>query len=145
MYITFTVELNTDTEMKKLLLLVLTCFAISCSTVKKPSAYYLKEDELFNTRKYIGDFIDYSHTGPEIFGGAHLIWIRTTLYNSYGKLSAYGNKCDFSVGDKLYLKRLFSAPGNAGNWVYQIENDSSVYYRMSEYRYENNALVQAWF
>jgi len=98
-----------------------------------------------NTRRYIGEFIDYCHTGPEIFGGVHLIWVKTTLYNRYGKISAYSNKCDFSLGDKLYLRRLYAVPGVFGNWTYQIENDSSVYYRVSEYRYENNVLVQALF
>jgi hypothetical protein len=130
--------------MKKLLLLALTCIAISCSTVKNSSCYH-KEDDLINTRRYIGEFMEYCHTGPEIFGGAHLIWIKTTQYTRYGKISAYSNKCDFSPGEKLYLRRLYATPGAFGNWTYQIENDSSVYYTVSEYRYENNVLVQALF
>jgi hypothetical protein len=138
------VKLNIDIKMKKILLLILMGVVISCSTTKKSSSL-LKEDEYYNTRKYIGNFIDYCHTGPEVFGGAHLIWIKTTLYNTFGKISAYGNKCEFSFGDKLYLRRTYSTPGPFGNWSYQIENDSSVVYRISEYRYENNVLARAWF
>ena len=70
---------------------------------------------------------------------------QNNLFNSFGKLSAYGNKCDFSVGDKLYLRRLYSTPDIHGNWTYQIENDSSVVYRVSDYKYENNVLVRASF
>ncbi len=97
------------------------------------------------TRKNVGYFIDYSHTGPEIFGGVHLIWIRTTQFNTFGKISAYGKECKFNPGDKIYIKRMYSNPGPYGNWEYQVENDSSVVYRLSNYRYENNVLVQATF
>jgi len=138
------VKLKPDIKMKKLILLILMGVLISCSTTKKSSSL-LQEDEYYNTRKYVGSFVDYCHTGPEVFGGAHLIWIKTTLFNSYGKISAYSNKCDFSVGDKLYLRRTYSTPGPFGNWTYQIENDSSVVYRVSEYRYENNVLAKTWF
>jgi hypothetical protein len=97
------------------------------------------------TRRYIGNYLDFRHTGPEIFGGVHLIWIRTTQFYSYGKISAYGTDCKFSAGDKIFIKRMYSTPGPYGNWEYQIENDSSVVYRMSDFRYENNVLVQAVF
>ena len=116
---------------------------ISCNTVKK-SSYVLEKDEFFVTRKYIGDFIDYCHTGPEIFGGTHLIWIKTTIDSTFGKISAYGKKCEFSVGDKIYLRRTYPNPGTFLYWGYQIENDSSVYYRVSEFRFENKVLVRAW-
>jgi hypothetical protein len=138
------VKLITDTKMKKLLLLVLMGITISCSTTKKYSSL-LKEDEYYNTRKYIGNFVDYCHTSPEVFGGAHLIWFKTTLYSSYGKISAYSKECEFCPGDKLYLRRTCSTPGPFGNWSYQIENDSSVMYAVSEYRYENNVLARSWF
>lgn len=130
--------------MKSFLLILLAAIAISCTTVKHSSCYQ-KEDQLINTRRYVGEFVDYCHTGPEIFGGTNLIWIKTSMYNRYGKLSAFGSKCDFTPGDKLYLRRLYTTPGTCGNWAYQVENDSSVYYRLSEYRYENNVLVQAMF
>jgi hypothetical protein len=137
-------KLKENSEMKKLLFLVLIGVIISCSTAKK-SFSLLKKDEFFITRKYIGNFMDYRHTGPEIFGGTHLIWIKTTMDSTYGKISAYSKKCEFSAGDKIYLKRTYSTPGTFGNWGYQIENDSSVYYRVSEFRFENKVLVQTWF
>lgn len=128
--------------MKHILLLILVLTGISCSSTKKVYTVH-PENELVNTRRYIGEFIDYRYTGPEVFGSEPLIWIKTSLYNSYGKLSAVGKKCEFSVGDKLYLRRQYSTPDSFGNWIYQIENDSSVVYRISEYRYENNAFVKA--
>jgi hypothetical protein len=130
--------------MKKLLFLALAIAVFACGPAKKYSSA-VHENEIISTRKYIGNFIDYCHTGPEISGGAHLIWIKTTLFNGFGKLSAYGKTCDFSVGDRLYLKRTSSTPGAYGNWTFQIENDSSVYYMVSGYRYVNNALVLASF
>jgi hypothetical protein len=130
--------------MKHILPLILIFLFISCATENKTYSH-LDNDSLSVSRKYVGNFIDYSHTGPEIFGGYHLIWIRTTQFNSYGKISAYGKECKFSPGDKIYIKRMYSTPGPYGNWEYQIENDSSVVYRMSDYRYENNVLVQAVF
>jgi len=133
-----------NSEMKRLLFLLITGVIISCSTGKKAHSY-LNDSGLAVTRRCIGNFIDYNHTGPEVFGGVHLIWIRTTQFSSYGKISAYGKDCKFEAGDKIYLKRMYSTPGPCGNWDYQIENDSSVVYRLSDYRYENNVLVQASF
>lgn len=127
-----------------ILTILLSAILSGCSSVKTiPSAGY--ENELLNTRKYIGEFIEYSHTRPEVFGGVNLIWIRTTMFSTYGRLSAYRNKCDFQKGERIYLKRMYSTPGAYGNWMYQVENDSSVIYRVSEYKYENNVLVKACF
>lgn len=123
---------------------LITGLIISCSSGKR-SYTNLQNDELSVTRRYIGNFIDYHHTGPEIFGGVNLIWIRTTQFSSFGKISVYGKECKFSSGDKIYLKRLYSTPGPYGLWEYEIDNDSSVVYRMSNYRYENNVLAQAAF
>jgi hypothetical protein len=127
--------------MKKLLYLTLIGIFFSCSTTKKTSSL-LQEEQILITRKYIGNFVDYCHTGPEIIGGRDLIWIKTTVYNTFGRISVYGKTCDFSVGDKIYLKPMYSTPGNYGNWMYQIENDSSVIYRVSDYRYENNIFTR---
>ncbi len=127
--------------MKKLLYLLLLGVIVSCNTTKKTSSN-LPEDELLISRKYIGNFIDYYHTGPEIVGGKDLIWIKTTVYNSFGKISVYGRSCSFAVGDKIYLKPVYSTPGNFGYWEYQVENDSSINYRVSEYRYENNIFLK---
>lgn len=129
--------------MKKLLFLILMALLIACSTLKKSSSL-LEEDQLYITRKYIGDFLEYCHTGPQIVGGKDLIWIKTSVYTTYGKISAYGKTCDFSVGDKIYLKPVSSTTGEIGNWVYQIENDFSINYRVSEFRFENNVFTRNW-
>jgi hypothetical protein len=129
--------------MKKLLFLILMALLIACSTSKKSSSL-LEEDQLYITRKYIGDFLEYCHTGPQIVGGKDLIWIKTSVYTTYGKISAYGKTCDFSVGDKIYLKPVSSTTGEIGNWVYQIENDFSINYRVSEFRFENNVFTRNW-
>ncbi|MDP4222845.1 MAG: hypothetical protein Q8868_05970 [Bacteroidota bacterium] len=126
-----------------MIMVLVTGLMLSCSTTKKYPQ--LREDELVNSRKYIGNFIDYSHTGPETLGGPNLIWIKTTLYNNFGRISAYSKKCDFTPGERIYLRRLYSTPSIYGHWEYQIENDSSICYRISEFRYENNVLVRAWF
>jgi hypothetical protein len=131
--------------MKRLLFLVLMSIIISCSTAKKTSSI-LEADEILITRKYIGNFIEYRHTGPDTFDGPNIIWIKTTLDNTYGKISAYGKKCDFSAGDRIYLKRSYYTPGTvSGYWIYQVENDSSVYYRASDYQYDKKVLIQSWF
>ncbi|MGC1390506.1 MAG: hypothetical protein WA816_05670 [Bacteroidales bacterium] len=127
--------------MKKVLFMAFLCIFISCSTIKESSSS-LQKDQFFVTRRYIGDFIEYSHTGPKVVGGVDLIWIKTTIYRTFGKISAYGRQCNFSVGDKIYLKMTNSAPGNIGDWEYQIENDSSINYRLSEFRFENNVFTR---
>ena len=130
--------------MKNLFFLLLTGVLISCATSKKSSSF-LKEDELFITRKYIGDFGGYQDKGSQFFGGPHLIWIKTTRDTTYGKISVYSKKCEFSPGDKLYLRRTYSASSVFGYWYYQIENDSSVYYKVSEFTNDDKVLVQRWF
>ncbi len=129
--------------MKKYGLIILMVLGISCATTKRTGL--LPEDEIFVTREYVGDFVDYRHTGPETFGDPHIIWIKTTMDSTYGKISAYGKKCEFSLGDKIYLRRTYSAPGVFGYWEYQIENESSVFYRVSEFQFDNKVLVQNWF
>jgi hypothetical protein len=131
------INFKENSKMKKLLFIALMGLLISCTSTKKSSSN-IQEDQFQITRKYIGTFLDYSHTGPQIVGGKDLIWIKTTIYTNFGRISAYGKKCEFSVGDKIYLKPLYSSPGNYGNWEYQIENDSLISYRVSEFRFENN-------
>lgn len=132
--------------MKYIVYILLTCLFTTCTPIRK-SYTFMKcdEAEMPVTRKYIGNFIDYIYTGPDISANINLIWIRTTIFNSYGKISAFGKVCEFNEGDKIYLRRMYSTPGPYGNWEYQIENDSSVVYRLSNYRYENNVLVQNVF
>jgi hypothetical protein len=112
----------------------------------KKTIHIAAEDRLYISRKYVGNFLDYRQTGPATSNGPNLIWIKTSLDRTYGKISALGKKCDFSVGDKLYIKRYYYSPGEvSGYWVYQIENDSSVYYRLTDYQYDHKVKVESWF
>lgn len=129
--------------MKNLLLSALIGLIISCSP-SKTSTSSLKEDEMYITRRYIGDFEDYQYEGPLSFGGPHLIWIKTSLDTTY-RISIYSKKCEFSVGDRIYLRRTYSTSGILGYWYYQVENDSSVYYRLSSFEDYDKVLVQRWF
>lgn len=128
--------------MKRFLFLNLLFFIVSCSAVKESSSLG-QEKQIIITRRYIGNFIDFSHTGPQIIGGKDLIWIKTTVYSTFGKISAYGKKCDFKVGDKIYLKPTNTSQWEFGNWEYQIENDSSVGYMVSEFRFERNVFTSS--
>ncbi|HSL86724.1 MAG TPA: hypothetical protein VK861_07295 [Bacteroidales bacterium] len=130
--------------MKEIILIGIICIVASCSTSKK-SMSLLEEDELFVTRKYIGDFVEFIHTGPENFGGPHYIWVKTSLDTLFGNISAYSKKCDFTPGQRLYLRRTYMPQGPFGCWIYQIENDSSLVYRVSEFQFDDKVLVQTWF
>jgi hypothetical protein len=116
----------------------------SCATTKQSS---LQEDQLFLTRKYVGNFVEYRQYVPEKFGNPYLIWIKTTMDSTYGKISAYSQKCEFNKGDRLFIKRNYYSPGSAfGYWIYQIESkDNKVFYRLSEFQHESKVLVQTWF
>ncbi len=131
--------------MKKLGFLLLILTGLSCATTEKSGL--LQEDELFVTRKYVGNFVDYRYTGPETFGGPHIVWIKTTQDSVFGKISAYSRKCDFQEGDRLYIRRVYQAPDIFGYWRYQIENesDTKVWYEISAFQYGNKVLAQSWF
>jgi len=110
------------------------------------AAQPVTREKLFISRKYAGTFLDYRQTGPDSYNGPNLIWIKTSLEKSFGKISAYGKKCEFSVGDKLYFRRMYYSPGGiSGFWVYQIENYSTVNYRMTEYQYDRKVPAESWF
>jgi hypothetical protein len=112
----------------------------------KRSSEIIIEDEFLVTRKYVGNYLDYRHTGTSTSDGPNIIWIKTSLDKTFGKLSAYGKSCDFKKGDKLYLRRIFYSPGDvSGYWVYHIENDSSVFYRLSEFQYDRKVFVETLF
>jgi hypothetical protein len=131
--------------MKKIFYLILMGLIGACSVVNK-SALQPNEDQLVVTRKYMGDFIDYRHTGMETMSGPNIIWIKTSLDSTYGKISAYGKKCDFSDGERLYLRRVYYSPGGlTGYWEYRIENDSSLYYRVTDFQHDRRILVRDWF
>lgn len=136
---------QTGDGMKGAFLLILVAMVVSCSSVRK-NASAIPEDDLILTRKYVGDFIEYRHTGPENYEGPNIIWIKTTLEDQYGKISAYGRKCDFTAGDRLYLRRVFYSPGIvSGYWVYLIENDASVSYRATDLQHDREVLIKALF
>jgi hypothetical protein len=117
---------------------------VSCATSKQPS---VKEDSLMVTRKYVGNFVDYRQHIPEKFGEPHLLWIKTTMDSTYGKISAYGERCDFKTGDRLYIKRIQLSPGPLSTyWEYQIESDDNkTSYKLSEFQHDRKNLVSSWF
>jgi len=130
--------------MKKFIILCLYLIIVSCATIKKVE---FPEDTLFQTRKYVGDFIEYRHTSPERFGDPHIIWIKTTMEGVYGKIAAYSRKCDFNPGERLYIRRIYYTPGGdiaSGYWIYQIESESA-YYRLCTFQYDKKILVQNWW
>jgi hypothetical protein len=116
----------------------------SCATSKQSG---VKEDSLILTRKYVGNFIEYRQHIPEKFGEPYLIWIKTTMDSTYGKISAYSERCDFKMGDRLYIKRIQLSPGPVSTyWEYQIESDDNrIIYKLSEYQHDRKNLIQNWF
>jgi hypothetical protein len=128
-----------------ILILLAGIILYSCSTTKR-SFVKVQEDQLIITRRYAGDYIEYRNTDPDDFTGYNLIWIRTTQDSTYGKISAFGKECEFSPGDRLFLRRTYLSPGGiSGYWVYRIENDSEVSYKLTEYQHDRKIPVQEWF
>ena len=131
--------------MKRVMLLILMGLTVSCGSLRKSSAT-IEEDELIITRKYVGDFIEHRQTGPENYDGPNMIWIKTSMEDVYGKISAYGRKCEFAAGDRLYLRRTFYSPGIvSGYWVYTVENDASVSYRATDLQHDRAVFIKTWF
>jgi len=116
----------------------------SCNATKR-SLVKVDEDQLIITRRYVGDYIEYRNTDPDDFTGYNLIWIRTTQDSTYGKISAFGKKCEFTPGDRLFLRRTYLSPGGiSGYWIYRIENDS-LNYKLTDYQHDRKVPVQDWF
>ncbi len=120
---------------------------IFSSCINTKSSYSrVDEDQLMVTRRYAGDFIEYRNTDPDDFTGYDLIWIRTTQDSTYGKITAFGKTCDFIPGDRLYMRREYFSPGGiSGYWVYMIENDSSVSYKLTDFQHDKAIPAQSWF
>ena len=116
----------------------------SCASTKQSD---VQEDSLILTRKYVGNFIEYRQHIPEKFGEPYLIWIKTTMDSTYGKISAYSERCDFKQGDRLYIKRIQLSPGPVSTyWEYQIESDdNSISYKLSEFQHDRKNLIRNWF
>lgn len=132
-------------SLKKLIFIFIVIATSSCSTFKlfSPPA---EDEEFFISRKYIGVFLDYRQTGPDDLAGPNLIWIKTSMENEYGKISAYGKNCDFRVGERLFLRRMLYDPGiGAGYWEYSIENDSAVSYKATEFQHDHKIFTETIF
>jgi hypothetical protein len=131
--------------MKKLAFLILTVLIASCTALRKKSAAS-DDGELVITRKYVGEFVDHRQTGPENYDGPNLIWVKTTMEYLYGKISAYGRRCDFVPGERLYLRRVYYSPGIvSGYWVYYIENDVGITYRATDIQHDRAVYIMTWF
>ncbi|HPA87608.1 MAG TPA: hypothetical protein PK106_07420 [Bacteroidales bacterium] len=130
--------------MKKLIYFILPVILASCATTKQPA---VKEDTMVLTRKYVGNFIEYRQHVPEKFGEPYLIWIKTTMDSTYGKISAYGERCDYMKGDRLYIRRIQLSPGPVSTyWEYRIESDDNpLTYRLSEFQHDRKSLISSWF
>ncbi len=130
--------------MKRALFLVGLFLLSSCASVKQSGS---EEDLLFLTRKYVGNFVEYRQHIPEKLGQPYLIWIKTTMDSTYGKISAFGERCDFKPGDRLYIKRNQVSPGPISTyWEYQIESDDKqVVYKLSEFQHDRKNLIGTWF
>lgn len=131
----------------QMILLILMNLTITCAVFKKsPSIFSEEEDELVTTRKFAGVFVDYRATVTEDLPKIEVIWIKTSLESRYGKICALGRKCDFAIGDRLYLNRKYYSPGMVGGrWEYYIENDSLVKYQLTEYQSDKKVLTNSWF
>jgi len=130
--------------MKRLLFFAGLFFLVSCAPTSKTGS---GEDSLVLTRKYVGNFVDYRQYIPEKLGQPYLIWIKTTMDSTYGKISAFGERCDFKPGDRLYIKRNQVSPGPISTyWEYQIESDdNSVRYKLSDFQHDRKNLIGTWF
>ena len=118
---------------------------LSCAVTNKPEM--LPEDELFVTRKYVGNFIGSESTDSVSFGNPSVLSVTTTLDTLYGKISVYSRKCEFKPGDRLYIRRIFESSGVFGSWIYNIENENAdrVSYKISEFRNGDKVLAQRWY
>lgn len=116
----------------------------SCASTKQSG---VEEDSLILTRKYVGNFVEYRQHIPEKFGEPYLIWIKTTMDSTYGKISAYSERCDFKPGNRLYIKRIQLSPGPVSTyWEYQIESDDNlISYKLSEFQHDRKNLIRDWF
>ncbi len=115
---------------------------MSCSLTKQA---VVNEDEMFITRKYVGDFMEYSCKPPDRFGDPYLIWIKTTLEETYGRIGAYSKICKFHSGERLYIcKKYINRGGIWGDWIYQIESDTDkTSYILSQFQYGEKILDQS--
>lgn len=131
--------------MKKVIAFLIFFISLVSCSITNPS--FQQEGELFITRKYVGDFIDYSYTQPDKLEDPHLIWIRTTMESSYGKIAVNSKTCCFEPGERLYVSRINSNRGSVwSSWTYRLESDRhNIGYMVSQTQSANKGLVRTWF
>jgi len=136
----------THTGSFMLLEFVILASLAACGIINKGSSS-TEEEEFVISRKFVGTFIDFRYTPPEEIAGQHIIWLKTSLENIYGKISVLGKKCEFTKGERLYLKRNLYVPGiGAGYWLYRVENDSAtVSYEATEFQHDKKVPIENWF
>jgi hypothetical protein len=115
---------------------------LSCITVEKSGL--VEDEDLSLSRKYVGDYIGYRYSGPADFGWPNTILIKTSQDSLYGKISAYCNRCDFRSGERLYIRKAFESPDNYGYWIFQIENEDKISYKLSEFQDGNRYLTRSF-
>jgi len=130
--------------MKRLIFLIfLVCLAVSCGTSRKASP---KDAGMVMTRKFVGNYIEYRQTPSARIGYPNLVWIKTTLKGTYGRISAYSKDCKFKAGDRLYIRKEYIMPGVSGYWEYYVESDDgSVLYKLTEFQNDKKVNTDSWF
>ena len=130
-----------------IVLFILINIFFSCNVLKKTTLPVPDEEsELITTRKFAGIFLDFRTTVTDDLPRVDVIWIKTSLESRYGKICAFGKKCEFKNGDRLYLTKKFYSPGMVGGkWEYYIENDSEVIYQLVEYQSDKKAMTESWY
>jgi hypothetical protein len=131
--------------MKNLAFILYLMAGVSCAVTERSGL--LPEDELFITRKYVGDFVECKATVPAKFGDPYILTITTTQDSIYGKISAYSKRCDFKPGERLYIRKVYQTTDVFGSWIYRIENENpdKVSYLICEFQDGNKVLTQNWF
>lgn len=121
--------------MKKLGFILLMLSGISCATTERSGLS--SQDEMVVTRKYVGNFVNYSHTSASSLVGPHILLIKTSQDSVYGNIPICSRRCKFEPGERLYVKRGYQPNGRSGYWVYQIENEKgkNIRYRLSDLEY----------
>lgn len=120
----------------KLLIILSLLLLASCATTKPD---FLPEDQMFITRKYIGDVVRCSE--PSRVNGNYITEIKI---NTGDLLQVYCRKCKFTTGDRLYVRIEDLGDTFANSLVYVVESRSGTY-RISQMEYGDKLLVQESF
>ncbi len=96
------------------------------------------------SRKYVGNFIDSGYTSPTSFGWPNTVWIETTQDSIYGTISVYSPRCEFEPRERLYIGRAYQSQSVYGYWMYQIENENKIWYKLSEFQDGHKVLEESF-